>query len=292
MESELHRNRLVDIIRQKEMRDEEKRNELENTETEEERKAIEAIIFKNVVFECKEYGVKQVVGDIDMLKLFTPWIAQRDLIEDHVLSLADSIINNPGLIPVFAAIIDENGNRKLMDGLQRQSALCGLQSVDPTFKKIVRIDVHGAKNHMDETCYDLFERLNNNLKVRKEDLPSSVCGEVVKYLHSLCPNIFVNADRNKANRPFIVPNDLRKEIERVYTLHACSLSAEILKHKVLLFNSRYLKASISDFKILGCTGITPTMLSKAKAFGCILGLRDSKGKNSQFFIEEILAFTP
>jgi hypothetical protein len=188
------------------------------------------MIYKTIIYESKEaniVNVKQVLVDINTLcTYFTPWVAQRELITDHVTKLADSIKNNPGVMPVFAAIIDRNGHRKLMDGLQRQAALYGLKYVNPDFEKEIRIDIYHVENHLDEECYDLFERLNTNLKVRKQDLPNRICGEVFKYIVMLYPRIFCNEDKTKSNRPMIIPNEFRKEVERYYILNECSLTAD------------------------------------------------------------------
>jgi len=163
-------------INELEEKNEEARNELENNEPEEERERIKKIIYANIIYESKEDGqipVKTVVVNIDsLISYFSPWIAQRDLVQEHVEQLAHSILKNPGVMPTFAAIIDINGNRKLMDGLQRQAALTALRdafrSRDILFEKEIRIDIYEVESHLGEECYQLFERLNKKFESRQK----------------------------------------------------------------------------------------------------------------------------
>ena len=192
------------------------------------------------------------------------WAGQRPLHIEHIKMLAREFTREGHVIGTFKVVRSSEGKLRLLDGQHRIHAIKEILKIQPNFECDIFIELYETDRLESSLTLRLFQKANNVLNVKPEDMPHKSALSIVDKLSTRFKLIFKDIeDGERCNRPYINKRKLYDKLKRAFQQHDIDedcLYKQILEHNE--FN-RKTKLEIID--------LSTASINKCKQSGCYLG---------------------
>jgi hypothetical protein len=227
------------------------------------------LIFENAHVKLYVTRAKKFVTTVKV------WIGQRPLNRDHVMKLAKEFTKQGHVMGTFKVVRSEDGKIQLLDGQHRVSAINEILKLQPEFNCDLIIELYETDRLESNSTLKLFEKANNVLNVKPEDISHKSALSVVDKLSSQFKLVFKDVeDGKRCIRPYIDKRKLFEKLKKAFEDHDID---EDSLYRQIMERNEYNKKNLQDVADLARSSI-----DKCKVSGCYLGLE-------KYWMEEILS---
>ena len=191
------------------------------------------------------------------------WAGQRPLHIEHIKMLAREFTREGHVIGTFKVVRSE-GKLRLLDGQHRIHAIKEILKIQPNFDCDIFIELYETDRLESSLTLRLFEKANNVLNVKPEDMPHKSALSIVDKLSTRFKVIFKDIeDGERCNRPYINKRKLYDKLKRAFQQH--DIDEDSLYKQILEYNefNRKTKLDIID--------LSTASINKCKQSSCYLG---------------------
>lgn len=196
-----------------------------------------------------------------------PWSCQRELNENHVNTLIESIKSRNSIIGTFKVIRNGNNELRCIDGQHRTEALKKIMENDAKFNCNILVEVYDVEDFESDDANELFKDANCVLNVVNCN-PNTITQNVLKKLDLIYPGMIIDVkEGGRCNRPRINRKNFVLQMNKIvmnYDEDNIIKNIEILNNKIGMWNDRVKSTKIGKFP--------RTMLDKVKYNGFYIGL--------------------
>jgi hypothetical protein len=240
------------------------------SEDEKEENILENLLFENSHVKLYKTQAKNFVNNVQI------WVGQRPLNNEHIKSLAREFTNQEHVIGTFKVVRSQDGNIRLLDGQHRVNAIKEILKLQPEFNCDLLIELYEIDRLESNSALRLFEKANNVLNVKPEDMPNKNALAIVNKLSSQFKLIFKNIEQGKrCVRPYINENKLIEKLKNAFQKY--DIDEDILYQKILERNE-------DNKNLIEIVDLSPSSIEKCKRSGCYLGL-----EKDLIWLEDILS---
>lgn len=192
------------------------------------------------------------------------WAGQRPLNLEHIKSLARQFTQQEHAMGTLKVVRSSDGRVRLLDGQHRIYAIKEILKIQPNFDCDLFIELYETDRLESSITLRLFEKANNVLNVKPEDMPHQSALSIVDKLSTRFNIIFKDIEeRDRCNRPYINKRKLFEKLKRAFQQH--DIDEDCLYKQILEYNelNRKTKLEIIDLSVAS--------INKCKKSGCYLG---------------------
>jgi hypothetical protein len=216
---------------------------------------LDCILFENSCVKYYKTNIQKFVNHIEI------WAGQRQLNNDHVKSLARQFTREGHVIGTFKLVRSNMNEIRLIDGQHRYFALVEILKIQPTFNCDIILELYETDRLESPATYRLFEKANNVLNVKPEDMANKNALSIVDKLSTNFKGIFKDVQEEKrCNRPEINKRILFDKLKVAFQEY--DIDEESLYQRILEYNDQ-LKTMEIDLGIRS--------INRCKEIGCYLG---------------------
>lgn len=222
----------------------------------------ESDILGNLMFENQH--VKFYLSNAKRFVNIQIWAGQRPLDNEHIKSLARELTKQGHVVGTFKVVRSSDGKVRLLDGQHRIYAIKEILKIQPNFNCDLIIELYETDRLESNSTLRLFEKANNVLNVKPEDMPHKSALSIVDKLSTAFKLIFKDLEEDqRCNRPYIHKRKLFQKLKRAFQEY--DIDEDGLYARILEYNEFNRKTKLDTID-LGNTSI-----NKCKASGCYLG---------------------
>ena len=196
-----------------------------------------------------------------------PWSCQRELNENHVNILVDSIKRRNLIIGSFKVIRNDNNEIRCIDGQHRTEALKKIMENDAKFNCNILIEVYNVEDFESEEANELFKDANCVLNIVNCN-PNTITQNILKKLDLIYPDMFIDVQEGqRCNRPRINRKNFVAQMNKIvmnYDEDNIVKNIEILNNKIGMWSDIVKSKKIGKY--------SKVMLDKVKDNGFYIGL--------------------
>ena len=234
-----------------------------NSDFESESETENDVFLGNLLYE--NANVKFYVTQADkFVKNIEIWAGQRPLNIEHIKCLARQFTKQEHVIGTFKVVRCSEGKVRLLDGQHRIVAIKEILKIQPTFNCDIFIELYETDRLESNKTLSLFQKANNVLNVKPEDMPNKSALSIVDKLSSRFKLIFKDVEEGKkCIRPCIDKRKLFEKLKRAFQEH--DINEDCLYERILEYNE------INKRTRLDTVDLSKFTIDKCKTSGCYLG---------------------
>jgi hypothetical protein len=222
-------------------------------------------ILGTMLFDNGKY--KLYTSDRDFITNIKMWACQRDLNEEHVLVLKESIIFRGYMLGTFKVIRDKHGEICCIDGQHRIEALKQIMQNNSKFNCDITIEVYDVQQFESEEATKLF--LDANCVLNMVNLePNAMIQRIIKELNREYPGIIIDVlEGRRCNRPRINKRLLVRKLREL----VINYDESVIINSIKDLNNRMGMWS-TPVRNKKCGNTSKIILDAVKENGCYMGL--------------------
>ena len=228
---------------------------------------------------------------VSLIRYIKHWSYNRQINEDVVNELYDSIVENNKIVWTLTAIKERsNNNLYLIDGQHRFEAIKKRMIEDNNlqFNSNLYINIYLVDNKENDSQYiiDLFNKINKNTPLGENDYPdNSIINIIQKMINDpvLKRGIKIDEKRHSAHQPYIHKKTLNEIFQKNKEIIK-TIDADLIINNLKIINNRLRLKSFEDIYLNDNT-TNRNKWENAKKIEFFLGLKECK---TTYRIENII----
>lgn len=243
------------------------------------------------ILDDNEHSMLIKIDYVSLIRYIKHWSFNRQINDDFVNELYDSIVENNKIIWTLTAIKERsNNNLYLIDGQHRFEAIKKRMTEDNNlqFNNNLYIKIYLIDNKENESQYiiDLFNKINKNTPLGENDYPdNSIINIIQKIIIDPVLNRGIKTDekRHSAHQPYIHKKTLNDIFQR-YKDIIKTIDVDLIINNLKIINNRLRLKPFEDI-YLNDNITNRNKWESAKKIEFFLGLKECK---SIYKIENII----